>query len=222
MGTRSSPRIRAPVRPVLRRSPPPPTPTVAPPSNSVTWSLSASTKTATEPPTATSPPPPATPSGQPKTPPAPMHNGQPHETSQQTTGYARAATRGTRSLALNMHAIIPRLSISRFPMTTRTTPSRVRIPLFTIVKRCPHKRRELLSVSQILKLQIWLHIWGSSPLGRTFEGRKHSSIPKKMYIVQDTTSHIGGVWKIAKSSAALNRKKTRTATTDALLTEFGG
>ncbi|MFD0558456.1 toxin C-terminal domain-containing protein [Stackebrandtia endophytica] len=43
-----------------------------------------------------------------------------------------------------------------------------------------------------------------------------------MYIVQDTTSHIGGVWKIAKSSAALNRKKTRTATTDALLTEFGG
>ncbi|WP_433529541.1 RHS repeat-associated core domain-containing protein [Micromonospora sp. CA-263727] len=44
----------------------------------------------------------------------------------------------------------------------------------------------------------------------------------KHYIVQYTTSHIGGMWKIARSPSALNSKSTRTATTDALLTPIGG
>ena len=43
----------------------------------------------------------------------------------------------------------------------------------------------------------------------------------KQFIVQDTTSHIGGTWKIADSARALGSKTTRTATTDALLTPIG-
>jgi hypothetical protein len=44
----------------------------------------------------------------------------------------------------------------------------------------------------------------------------------RSYIVQDTTSHNGGTWKIANSVEDLNSKTTRTATTDALLNEIGG
>lgn len=41
------------------------------------------------------------------------------------------------------------------------------------------------------------------------------------YIVQDTTAHSGGVWKVANSVRALGSKDTRTATTDALLNVIG-
>jgi hypothetical protein len=41
------------------------------------------------------------------------------------------------------------------------------------------------------------------------------------YIVQDTTAHSGGVWKIANSVKGLGSKDTRTATTDALLNVIG-
>ncbi|TDO30238.1 putative RNase toxin 21 of polymorphic toxin system [Kribbella sp. VKM Ac-2527] len=41
------------------------------------------------------------------------------------------------------------------------------------------------------------------------------------YIVQDTTAHSGGVWKIATSVKELGSKNTRTATTDALLNVIG-
>ncbi|WP_377325651.1 toxin C-terminal domain-containing protein [Pimelobacter simplex] len=41
------------------------------------------------------------------------------------------------------------------------------------------------------------------------------------YIVQDTTAHSGGVWKIANSVKGLSSKTTRTATTDALLNTIG-
>lgn len=44
----------------------------------------------------------------------------------------------------------------------------------------------------------------------------------KTYIVQDVDSHNGGTWKIAGSVKDLANKTTRTATTDALLTEIGG
>jgi hypothetical protein len=43
----------------------------------------------------------------------------------------------------------------------------------------------------------------------------------RSYIVQDTTAHNGGVWKIAGSVDALSSKATRTATTDALLNMMG-
>jgi len=43
----------------------------------------------------------------------------------------------------------------------------------------------------------------------------------RTYIVQDSTSHTGGTWKIAGSIRDLNRRETRTATTDALLNPIG-
>jgi RHS repeat-associated protein len=43
----------------------------------------------------------------------------------------------------------------------------------------------------------------------------------RSFIVQDTTAHNGGVWKIANSVDALSSKTTRTATTDALLNVIG-
>jgi RHS repeat-associated protein len=61
---------------------------------------------------------------------------------------------------------------------------------------------------------------GYRDTGRTLRGEKIFTDGKN-FIVQDTTSHNGGTWKIAKSERALGSKTTRTATTDALLEPIG-
>lgn len=75
-----------------------------------------------------------------------------------------------------------------------------------------------LTTSQATDLARYL---GYRPTNRTLDGQRVFTNGKS-YIVQDQTSHIGGVWKIAKSVQALSSKATRQATTDALLTEIGG
>jgi RHS repeat-associated protein len=61
---------------------------------------------------------------------------------------------------------------------------------------------------------------GYRDTGRVLKGEKIFTDGKN-FIVQDTTSHSGGTWKIAKSERALGSKTTRTATTDALLKPIG-
>lgn len=61
---------------------------------------------------------------------------------------------------------------------------------------------------------------GYRPTGR-FIQKEMVFTNGKQYIVQDTTLHIGGTWKIANSHNALASKTTRTSTTDALLTPIG-
>jgi hypothetical protein len=62
---------------------------------------------------------------------------------------------------------------------------------------------------------------GYRDTGRILRGQKVFT-NGRTFIVQDTTSHNGGAWKIANSIEALNNRRTRTATTDALLNPIGG
>lgn len=62
---------------------------------------------------------------------------------------------------------------------------------------------------------------GYHPTGEILRGERVFTNGKQ-YIVQDSTTHTGGTWKIANSASAPNSKPSRTATTDALLTPIGG
>ncbi|WP_425441655.1 toxin C-terminal domain-containing protein [Sinomonas mesophila] len=74
-----------------------------------------------------------------------------------------------------------------------------------------------LTTSQATDLAKYL---GYSRTGEFVKGERVFRSGRS-YIVQDTTSHSGGVWKMAGSVEDLRHKDTRTATTDALLNVIG-
>jgi hypothetical protein len=61
---------------------------------------------------------------------------------------------------------------------------------------------------------------GYRPINQIIKGERVFT-NGRTYIVQDTTSHSGGTWKIATTVGALRTKVTRSGTTDPLLTPIG-
>lgn len=74
-----------------------------------------------------------------------------------------------------------------------------------------------LTNSQATDLADWL---GYRSTGQTLRGEKVFTNGKQ-FIVQDTTSHSGGVWKMAKSPEALNSRTSRMGTYDEQLNYIG-